>query len=483
MIPYTMSEVLKLNSIDFKPNQTSIRVLCPFCSKKKINKDLGISLDSEKFNCFCCGISGRGATEFHAYLHNITTKEAYAEIMQQLGYSTDKANNMPKRERTVTHIEPPLPQSEEADDITKNQTYSMLLSCLKLSDRHTQDLLERGFLNHEIATLGYVTYPKSKSDGYTEEYFSIPKRLIGQNCTLKGIPGFHKTKNKNVWTLCRRKGGILVPYRNFYNQITGIQLRKNNEDLLINDETGEAESKYTWLSSNNLKEGCKTSSKIHFATDFEWSKEKQEFHPVLKKGIIVLTEGAMKADLTHMISGLPFMAVPGVSCASEALKVNIPLLKEIGLEKVIIAYDMDKVMNINVSEALVKMKKLIEEFGIIVEELYWSTDMVLTDGTHEKMDVSDTFVFTTSSLADTLEADKLDKMLSKIKGIDKKQIIFALANSKELTEENKCNYSVLKKACEKEDLICRPAFWSLKLKGIDDYYACKQRNVNYQFAK
>ena len=482
MIPYTMSEVLKLNSIDFKPNQTSLRVLCPFCSKKKINKDLGINLESEKFNCFCCGISGRGATEFHAYLHNISTKEAYADIMQQLGYNVD-SDNIPKRERTVTQTEPPLPQSEEADDVIKNQTYSMLLSCLKLSDRHTQDLLERGFSSHEIATLGYVTYPKSKEDGYTEEYFTIPKKLIGQNCTLKGVPGFYKTRNKNVWTLCRRKGGILVPYRNFYNQITGIQLRKNNEDLLINDETGESESKYTWLSSNNLKEGCKTSSKIHFATDFEWNKEKQAFQPVLKKGIIVLTEGAMKADLTHMISGLPLMAVPGVSSAAEALKTNIPLLKEIGLEKIIIAYDMDKVMNINVSKALVKMKKIIEEFGIIVEELYWSTDMVLTDGTHEKMDVSDTFVFTASSLADTLEADELDKMLSKIKDLEKKQIIYALVNSKEITEENKCNYNVLKEACEKEGFTCRPAFWSLKLKGIDDYYACKQRNVNYQFAK
>lgn len=483
MIPYTMSEVLKLNHIDFKDHQTSIRVLCPFCSSKKINKDLGIHLESEKFNCFCCGISGRGATEFHAYLHNITTKEAYADLMQQLGYSTESTDILPKKERTVTQTEPPLPQSEEADDNIKNQTYSMLLSCLRLSKRHTQDLLERGFLQHEIDTLGYVTYPEAKDNDYTNEYFTIPQKLIGQSCTLKGVPGFYKTKNKNVWSLCRRKGGILVPYRDFHNRITGIQLRKNNEDLLINEETGESESKYIWLSSNNLKEGCKASSKVHFATDFEWSKEHQAFQPILKKGIMVLTEGAMKADLTHMISGLPLMAVPGVSCAADALKTNIPLLKEIGLEKIIIAYDMDKVMNINVSEALIKMKKLIEDFDIVVEELYWSTEMVLTNGTHEKMNVSDTFVFTATSLADTLDADKLDKMLTRIKGINKKQIVFALTNSKELTDENKCNYQVLKAACEKEDLTCRPVFWSLKLKGIDDYYACKQRNVNYNFAK
>ena len=481
MIPYNLKEVLELNNISFNASQNNIRISCPFCSSKKVNKNMGINLSEEKFNCFSCGVHGRGATQFHAYLNNISTKDAYQELMTQLGYfnSGNNSKSFPKRERTAPQIEAPVMQSTEAKDDVKNKTYTMMISRMKLSKSHLEDLLSRGFTEEEIQNLGYVSYPKALDEGITPEYFDIPKYLTNHGAELNGIPGFYRTKNKNVWTLPKKKGGIMVYYRNFYNEITGIQIRKNNEDIKYDEETGEHEQKYTWLSSNGFKDGCKATSKVHFACDFEWNKEKMQFQPVIKNGIIVLTEGAMKADLTHAITALPLMAVPGVSCAFEALKKTIPLLKDIGLKKIVIAYDMDKVMNINVLESLEKMKKLIISFGVDVDDLYWSNEVVNTDGSHEQMDTAKTFVFTSETLSANIEASKLQHTLSRIISVNRNEILFALSSSKELTDENKNNFAMLKEACKKAGLNCKPVFWSLNLKGIDDYYACKQRNVSY----
>jgi hypothetical protein len=273
----------------------------------------------------------------------------------------------------------------------------------------------------------------------------------------------------------------MVCYRNFSNQITGIQIRKNDSDLVRDEETGETENKYRWLSSNGMKDGCKVSPQLHYATDFEWSRDIKNFQPVIKKGIIILTEGAMKADLAHCITGFPFIAVPGVSSANEALKSNIPKLKEIGLKKIIIAYDMDRVMNIHVTEALIKMREIIRSFGIEVEDLYWSNEAVNTDGSHEMIDVSKTFIFTAATASGKIEDNKLDEMLDKLTGMKISNILFSMKNTKELTCETKAIYRKLYEKCQKKNLYCKPVFWSLKLKGIDDYYACNNRNVDYRF--
>lgn len=44
---------------------------------------------------------------------------------------------------------------------------------------------------------------------------------------------------------------------------------------------------------------------------------------------------------------------------------------------------------------------------------------------------------------------------------------------------NKALFKVLEEKCKKKEMTCRPVLWSLKLKGVDDYLACKKRNVDY----
>lgn len=474
MVEVTLQEVLRMCNIDY-PSGTKVRIRCPFCQTSKINKDFQIDFSTESFGCFRCGITSRYGISFYALYHGITNKEAYKEIVENLGMTETPNKRFRPREN-------PKPQVSEDASLAPievlDNTYRKLSEKLSLSDKNRDDLLSRGFTDDEIQSIGYVTYPKKDPDTYTKEYFTIPKELLDASCTLQGVPGFFRTKNKGVWSLCSRKGGILVPYRDFHNRIQGFQLRKNNDELERDEETGECEYKYSWIASGDLKDGCKASAKIHYAVDFKWCPDDQCFKPDVRNNRIMLTEGAMKGDLAHAISGIPIICVPGVSSAQEALTENIPLLKSIGIDTIVIAYDMDRVMNINVAKSLRAMKELIESQGMTCLQTSWSNKVMHTDKTIEVMDVANTFVIT-SDMAKKWDPKKIEKALDDIKVLNLK-VYFALKDKNDVTEESHNLFLLVKRECEKRGLSVECVFWSLHLKGIDDYYAHTKRGIQYE---
>ncbi len=484
--PFDIRDVLRLEGISYQSGRKEVRVKCPVCGGNTFARNLTINLETEHFNCFAgCGFKGRGATNFYAYLHEISSKEAYENIMNGLGISKDKPTHEMK-----TRVYEPIkeePQAKEASDEIKDNTYSHLFSILQLSERHKQDLLERGFTEEEIHLCGYVSYPQAVENGITKELFSIPKKLQAQQCELLGVSGFYRTKNKNVWTMQNNRGGIMIPYRDFYNRITGIQIRKNAEDIVRDPETGKMEGKYFSFSSAGYKDGCKSTVQAHYACDFELDKETKLQHPLIKNGMIAITEGALKAELSFRISNIPFIGIPGVTSFVPVLQKNIPLLKSIGVNTIAIAYDMDRVTNINVTEALHKAKLYIKSQGMKVLEPTWSKEMVNFDGTHQMINPATDFLFTTDDLSSMLRKEKnsstakdfVTDTLSRCEQIGRKEIFFAVRNSAEWNEDNKALFKVLEEKCKKKEMTCRPVLWSLKLKGVDDYLACKKRNVDY----
>ena len=60
-----------------------------------------------------------------------------------------------------------------------------------------------------------------------------------------------------------------------------------------------------------------------------------------------------------------------------------------------------------------------------------------------------------------------------------KSVILALKNSDEITDQTMLYSKILIRECQRLNLKYYPAFWSLGLKGIDDYYAYHQRNIQY----
>lgn len=89
--------------------------------------------------------------------------------------------------------------------------------------------------------------------------------------------------------------------------------------------------KYIWLSSVNFEGGTTSGSPVHF---------------VGKPGdkTVFVTEGPLKGDLSHALSGRTFLCVPGVN---QALNL-VPVLKEmkaLGTSFVYETYDMDKLLS------------------------------------------------------------------------------------------------------------------------------------------
>ena len=64
------------------------------------------------------------------------------------------------------------------------------------------------------------------------------------------------------------------------------------------------------------------------------------------------------------------LAIPGVNAINH-LEAIIPQLKERGLKTVEIAFDMDFYDNEYVKKALIKMKRLLSDFGLEYIQLTW----------------------------------------------------------------------------------------------------------------
>lgn len=371
---YGMKDVLALEGIRYDSKE--VRVKCPFCGTKNlcINTEEG----NERYVCHSgdCNFSGRGATNFYAQLHSLETKEAYKQIMELLGKTNDDIHYQRPtiKERK---IEEEIPASEIADVQKRNATYMNLLNELKLSERHKKDLLDRGFSERDILELGYKTYPAMIKQGesftYNPKYFEITKKLLVEGYTIKGVPGFYRTKNTGTWTLCNRKEAIMVPYVNFNNKIQGMQLRKNS------DELDEDELKYSWLSSGNQREGCKVEGFVHYACDFVFDKELKDFIPLVRKDkygfkSFSLTEGAMKGDLFHILTGTQVICVPGVGILEDFEKELIKL-KSLGVDMIYNCYDMDYLTNPNVKNQCKKVEEMIISYGIGYKRVTWKQEV------------------------------------------------------------------------------------------------------------
>lgn len=212
---------------------------------------------------------------------------------------------------------------------------------------------ERKMSLNEISIRGYISFP--------EKPWEVAKKVLEhlpQIDKIKyGIPGFYK--NQYGWTISGSKG-IMIPYRNEYNDILGYQIRidhpKNDVSInrdhfpslqakvkeqpdfvqIFNSDDGELLKevqleidqtisieqdnfygtvtlekgiRYFWLSSSSKNEGTGVGdpTPIHIAVptkklkDWDIKKEQEknssEYTTLLKTEAAWITEGALKADI------------------------------------------------------------------------------------------------------------------------------------------------------------------------------------------
>ena len=164
--------------------------------------------------------------------------------------------------------------------IDRDRVWRELSEWLRLNERHA--LPEQRNYQQPVEI--------SLADANTRHrtYSELVRRVLETGADPQGVPGFFRTK-VGWWSFIHQRSGILIPVRDVQGRIQGLQLRLDNTE----------NRKFRWISSVELTGGCGSPAWTHLAG---------------KPGkMVVLTEGPMKADVIHALSGLTVLAVPGVN--------------------------------------------------------------------------------------------------------------------------------------------------------------------------
>lgn len=309
--PFTIRDVASVMNLRIRHRNTvSLDVDCPLCDDHK--GKMNLNLQKNVFRCNRCGESG-GMLNLYAKAYGVDLQTARKEIIEATGGSAFRREQIHRKELESTV--PQITNAEMAEDAVKHKTYTRLFEMLILADCHKDNLLKRGFTEEQIETNGYKSTP-------VYGYKKLTKRLIEEGCTVEGVPGFYRDKD-GEWTIYfnRKASGFMIPVKNPDGLITGVQIR------LDHPYDGR---KYIWLSSVNFEGGTTSGSPVHF---------------VGKPGdkTVFVTEGPLKGDLAHALSGRTFLCVPGVNQSANLMPV-LNEMKALGTRLLYEAYDMDKLL-------------------------------------------------------------------------------------------------------------------------------------------
>lgn len=324
---FHMVDVIPLLGLPTPPaGKNSFNLPCPCCDDKPKGKHLNINLRKDVFRCPRCGFSG-GVLDLYAFYAKIPREKVLEELLDR------KGQTLYPRQPTLPEVEEsPLTGVEE-----RHATYTALLQSLTLASDHRENLLSRGLSPEEIHRLGYKTTP-------VLGFSSLAKRLREKGLYLAGVPGFYKSQGQ--WTLKIPGRGILIPVRDVQGQIQGLQVRLDNVER----------RKFRWVSSAGLEEGCGAKTWVHLAGE--------------PRPLMLLTEGPMKADVIHFLTGQTVLAVAGVNSLSQ-LKPALEKLQAAGMEQIMTAFDMDYLVNPHVENGQENLAALLDQLKIPYGTYLW----------------------------------------------------------------------------------------------------------------
>ena len=87
--------------------------------------------------------------------------------------------------------------------------------------------------------------------------------------------------------------------------------------------------------------------------------------------MVYVTEGALKADIAHVLMNRTFAATGGAGCTSQ-LDSLFDFLRRNGTEEIIEAEDMDKYSNKGVNQGASKLYLLAKKHGLSCRRLTWN---------------------------------------------------------------------------------------------------------------
>jgi DNA primase len=220
---------------------------------------------------------------------------------------------------------------------------TMLRRHLSLKPSHEADLLARGLSREQIRNNGYASTPNARAAAEIVEVLAP--------YGLEGVPGFFRDHDR--WRMVRTVPGYFVPVRDEHARIQGLQYR-------VDVKPGSDLPKYLWLSSSDREGGASSGTPIHFA----------HHHLMASADEVVVTEGALKADIAAHLSGAPVIGIAGVTCFKSDFAEH---LREtyLGLRRVIVAYDRDLLEKPQVYQALTRLTDQLTDARFQVRVRTW----------------------------------------------------------------------------------------------------------------
>ena len=303
-----------------------------------------------------------------------TFPEALRWIADYLGV---KPNG--KRSKPTTSKQPP----PKPDPDLLHKGYTSLIGKLSLSDQHRQNLRDRGLPDEEIDRRGYRSYPMAGRHEIARELFreSLAKYY--------DVPGFIHTR-KRGFTLAGPPG-MLVPVRDSQGRIVALHIRQETD----------GPNKYIYLSSKKY-DGPSPGAPIHTPLGIS-----------IPAPLVRATEGALAGDIATVLSGIPTIAVPGVG----NWKAILPLLKELGVKTIRLAYDADAATNRSVARHLRNFAVALVDAGFALELEQWNPedgkgiDDVLAAGKTTEVVTGEDAIAAVEEIAETVGASASDDQL------------------------------------------------------------------------
>jgi len=342
MVEIHISDIIPLIGIPGPTNGRPVyNISCPCCDDNPRKKHLNINLQKDVFCCPRCHFSG-GVFDLYSYYSGVDRKKARQVLLEQLGLKDsgpiEKGSPRKQERRVITR---PIQQEIElplTDIDARHETYTALLSKLSLASDHRENLLSRGLSDEQILRLGYKTMP-------VVGFSMLAKQLQSEGYYLAGVPGFYHTKDGS-WTFVQERRGILIPVRDENGKIQGLQIRLDKIK----------KGKFRWISSIGKQDGCKAECWTHLAgpaTD-----------------TVLLTEGPMKCDIIHELTGLSIVAVPGVNSLTH-LKETLEYLQASGTKQIMTCFDMDYLKNPHVRDGYHNLTTMLADVGIAYGTYLW----------------------------------------------------------------------------------------------------------------
>lgn len=326
---------------------------CPLCGSGTGRNHSGafnVYQSGTRWHCHSCG-KGGDLIDLIAALENISWGKALSVAGEMYLSGTKSDITARIAQRTITPVRSCIASVEK-----RNAFYMQLLGYLTLNTSHRDDLLRRGLPESNLWQ--YRSVPQNIYSNTTKEWLvAVTFAIITQLGDVpEGVPGFYVNQN-GEWTVTFPCQGYLIPVKDLAGRIQGLQVRA---DVIKKDR------KYCWVSSNPdpakkhpfIKGTCaETAPHCHFAS--------------APTDTLYITEGPLKGEIAGTLLDRTFVAIPGTTCLSTLTNV-LAAFKKRGYTRVVCAMDMDRFTNVNVSNAIEKIKGIVESAGMEWHDYVWN---------------------------------------------------------------------------------------------------------------